>query len=221
MRKIGFFLALLAFLIFLFLGFQVATLFISPGGEQSGNLTSTEESFQSNCLILHVDQLNGERPALTSIWVAFSYKADPASLSFLPLYPTGRTGEEQMAARFSLSSGDRISNAFLEQLQREYSLQWDHIVLIDQDGAAYWMRFLTGGEFNQPPDATGETLIKSESDLLAAFCEAVRGRGSAVLTGLDWSQISPDHLRTDIPFDRVMGDWDRIQKSGLCDVFGR
>ncbi|TLN24196.1 hypothetical protein FDZ74_03105, partial [bacterium] len=79
MRKIGIFLALIAFLLFLFLGFQAANLFTAPGEEQSGNLTSTDEAAQSNILLLHIDHLDAEAPALVSMWVIFSYQVDPVS----------------------------------------------------------------------------------------------------------------------------------------------
>ncbi len=221
MRKIGIFLALLAFLIFVFLGFQVAKLFTQPGTEQSGNLASTEGAQQYNFLIVHVDQLDSDRPALVSVWVAFSYEADPASISFLPIYPTNRSGESDLAVRFSLSKDRNISPAFLEQLRKEYNLQWSHVVIIDQTGAAYWNRFLTGGDFAQDLESDSETLLKPETDLLGAFCVALRERGSGVLTGLEWNQVIPAHLQSDISLDQVIGDWDRIQKSGLCDVFGQ
>ncbi|WP_152031804.1 hypothetical protein [Longilinea arvoryzae] len=184
-------------------------------------MAATAGEQQYNFLIVHVDQLDSDHPALISVWVAFTYLADPASISFLPIYPTNRNGEMDLAAHFSLSKEKTISTAFLEQLQKEYNLQWSHVVMIDQKGASYWTRFLTGAEFSQTLDSDNQTLLKPEIDLLGSLCSALRERGSGVLTGLEWNQVIPDHLRTDISLDQVIGEWDRIQKSGLCDVFGQ
>lgn len=221
MRKIGYFLALLAFLLFVFLGFQVAKLLPTPGAEQSGNLVSAADAQQYNFLIVHVDQLDSDNPALISVWVAFSYQADPASLSFLPIYPANREGEADLASHFSISKEKNIAPAFLEQLQKEYNLQWSHVVIIDQVGASYWTRFLSGVEFSQTFGSDNQTLLKPETELLSSFCGALKDRGSGVLTGLEWNQVIPAHLQSDISLDQVIGDWDRIQKSGLCDVFGQ
>lgn len=221
MRKIGIFLALLAFIFFVFLGFQVAKLFAIPGAEQSGNLASGEGALQYNYLIIHVDHLDHENPTLISMWGAFSYQADPASLSFLPLYPTGKSGEKDLVARFSLSKDRQVSASFIEKLQEEYDMEWNHVVIIDQEGVAYWTRFLTGGDFFQNTDSTGQTLLQPETDLLKAYCSSLRERGSGLLNGLEWNRLIPDHLNTDITLDQLISEWDRIQKSGLCDIFGQ
>ncbi len=218
MRKIGIFLALIAFLLFLFIGFQAANLFTASGEEQSGNLVSTEEAAQSNILVVHIDHLDAQVPTLVSLWVVFTYQVEPVSLTFLPIYPTGRSGETDLAARFSLSLDRTVSENFLAQVKKEYNIQWDHVVLIDQAGVTYWSRFLSGAEFSQEP---GPDLLRPEIQLITTFCGAIRDRGSSLLSGLDWGQISPDHLRTDLPFDQVMANWDRIQTSGLCDVYGQ
>jgi hypothetical protein len=216
MRKTGIFLALIAFSIFLFLGFQVAKLFASPGEGQSGNLASEVETVQSNILIIHIDQIASDTPRLISMWVVFSYQADPVSLTFLPIYPTGKSGESDMAARFSLSEDKTISPGFLNQLQKDYNFQWDKIVLIDQEGVAYWSRIIQGSEFSQWMD---ENRLQPEINLVTNFCSAIRERGSDLLADLDWSQLIPDHMHTDLSFDQVMSGWDRIQNSGLCEVF--
>lgn len=221
MRKIGIFLALLAFILFLFLGFQVAKLFAAPGEIQSGDLPSQDEVAQSNILLVHVDQLDRENPALVSLWVIFSYRADPVSLTFLPIYPTGKEGETDQAALFSLSSDKKISPDFLERLQNQYNLQWSRLILIDDAGASYWSQFMTGTPFSQTISSDPRTLIQPETDLISAFCDSVRERGSGLLTSFEWNQIIPDHMRTDLPFDSVVSELDRIQKSGLCDVFGQ
>ena len=221
MRKIGIFLALLAFLLCLFLGYQVSQLLTSPAEKQPGDLTSVTDSSQSNILLVHVDRLDAEEPKLISLWVAFSYQADPVSLSFLPLYPTGKTGESDLAARFSLSKEKDISASFLEALRKNYSFHWKYIVIIDQVGAGYWAGLLNGSEFAQPLDEGNDALLKPEIELIANFCGNLRERGSGVLAGFDWGQISPDHMHTNFPLDQVASDWDRIQKSGLCDVFSK
>jgi hypothetical protein len=221
MRKIGIFLALIGFLLCLFLGYQAAQLLTSPAEKQSGDLTSETDSSQSNILIVHVDRLDADSPKLITLWVAFSYQADPASLTFLPLYPAAKAGENDLAGRFSLSKEKEISSSFLEALRKYYSFQWKFIVIIDQKGVEYWAGVLNAGEFAQSFEDGKDTLLKPEIDLLANFCGNLREHGSGVLDGLDWGQITPDHMRTNIPFDQLKDDWDRIQKSGLCDVFSQ
>ncbi len=221
MRKIGIFLALIGFLLCLFLGYQAAQLLTSPAEKKPGDLASETDSSQSNILIVHVDHLDAEEPKLISLWVAFSYQADPASLTFLPLYPSAKAGEPDLAERFSLSKDKEISASFLESLRKNYSFQWKFIVIIDQEGADYWAGALDAGEFVQPFEEGKEALLKPEIDLLAKFCGNLREHGSGILDGLDWGQISPEHMRTNIPLGQLRGDWDRIQKSGLCDVFSQ
>lgn len=221
MRKIGIFLALIGFLLCLFLGYQAAQLLTSPAEKQSGDLASETDSSQSNILIVHIDHMDAEEPKLISLWVAFSYQADPASLTFLPLYPTGKAGESDLVTRFSLSKNKKISAGFLESLRKTYSFQWKYIVLIDQEGANYWAALLNNSEFSQPLDAGNEAVLKPEIDLIAILCGNLRERGSSLLDGIVWDQITPDHMRTNLPLDQVVADWARIQKSGLCDVFSK
>jgi len=221
MRKIGIFLALIGFLLCLFLGYQAAQLLTSPAEKQSGDLTSETDSLQSNILIVHIDSLKAEEPKLISLWVAFSYQADPASLTFLPLYPTGKAGESDLATRFALSKDKEISASFLESLRKTYSFNWKYLVLIDQEGANYWATLLNNREFSQPLDAGNEAVLKPEIDLIANLCGNLRERGSGLLDGIVWDQITPDHMRTNLPLDQLVADWDRIQKSGLCDVFSK
>lgn len=216
MRKTGFFLALIAFIVFLFLGFQVAKLFADPGEEQSGNLASEVDAVQSNTLFIHVDRLDAEYPRLVSMWVVFTYAADPVSMTFLPIYPTGKSGETDLAARFTLSDDLTVSPGFLEKLQEDYNFQWDHIVLIDGEGVAYWNRFIRGSEYFQPTEGD---VLQPEIDLITDFCASVRENGSGMLAGLDWSQLIPAHMRTDLAFDQVLSTWDRIRNSGKCEVF--
>lgn len=221
MRKIGIFLALLAFILFLFLGFQVAKLFTSPGENQSGNLASQDGAVQSNILLVHVDQLDQDDPALISLWVIFSYRADPASLTFMSIYPIGREGEADQAALFSLSTDKKISQAFLDRLQNQYNLTWNHVILIDDTGASYWSQIMTGNDFTQTIGGDLDATMQPEMTLISAFCGAVRERGAGTLANFEWNKIIPDHMRTDLPFDSVISEFDRIQQSGLCEVFGQ
>lgn len=219
MRKIGIVLALLAFLLFLFLGLQAAKLFVAPGDGQSGSLSSTESSVQSNILLVHVNRLDGNAPALVSLWVVFSYQAEPPSLTFLPVYPTGKDRDGDLAGLFSMTSERKISTAFLQRLEKEFQVDWDHLVVIDDAGLDFWSQQLTGGELSRSANGDGGGLLHSELNLLKKFCADVRGNGSKLANSLDWSQIAPDHLSADLPLDAGFKELDRIQQSGLCDVF--
>lgn len=218
MRKTGIFLALIAFAAFLFLGFQAADLFPSPEQEQSGDLASEVASVQSNTLLVHVDHLDAEYPSLVSMWVIFTYTADPVSMTFLPIYPTGRNGESDLAARFALSADLDITPGFLSQVQKDYSIQWDYIVLIDNEGIAYWNQFIRGNDYAQPAEGN---ILQPEVDLATDFCASIHENGSGMLVGLDWSQLIPAHMRTDLAFDQVLTTWDRVRNSGKCEVFGQ
>lgn len=218
MRKIGIFLALIGFLLCLFLGYQAAQLLTSPAEKEPGDFASVTDASQSNILIVHVNHLDAEEPLLISVWVAFSYQADPVSLTFLPLYPTGKTGELELAGRFSLSKEKEISASFLDLLRKDYSFQWKYFVLIDQEGADYWANLLNGSEFSQPLDAKNEAVLEPEINLIASFCSNLRERGSGILSGMDWGQISPDHFHTNLPLDQLINDWDRIQKLSLIHI---
>ena len=217
MRKIGIFLALLAFLLFLFLGLQAARLFVAPGDGPSGNLSSPATSLQSNILLVHVNRLDGDNPALVSLWVVFSYQAEPPSLTFLPVYPTGKDRDGDLAALFSITPDGKISTTFLQRLEREFQVDWDHQVVIDDAGLDFWSQHLTGGDYTQ--SANGDGLLQSEFNLYSKFCIDVRDNGSQLLSSADWNQVVPRHLSTDLPLDAGFAELDRIQRSGLCDVF--
>jgi hypothetical protein len=217
MRKIGIFLALLAFLLFLFLGLQAARLFVAPGDGPSGNLPSPATSLQSNILLVHVNRLDGDNPELISLWVIFSYQAEPPSLTFLPVYPTGKDRDGELAASFSITSDGKVSTTFLQRLEREFQVDWDHLVVIDDAGLDFWSQHLTGGDYTQSTNDGG--LLHAEINLYSKFCAEVRNNGSQLLSSADWSQIVPRHLSTDLPLNAGFAELDRIQRSGLCDVF--
>lgn len=219
MRKIGIFLALLAFLLSLFLGLQAARLFVAPGDGQSSDSPSPEMSVQSNILLVHVNRLDGNDPALVSLWVVFSYQAEPPSLTFLPVYPTGKDRDGDLAGSFSMTPERKVSTAFLQRLEKEFQIDWNHLVVIDDVGLNLWSQQLAGGEFSRPADGDDDGLLHSELNLLIKFCADVRGNGSQQANSLDWSQIVPDHLIADLPLDAGFAELDRIQQSGLCDVF--
>jgi len=219
MRKIGIVLALLAFLLFLFLGLQAAKLFVAPGDGQSGSLSSTESSVQSNILLVHVDRLDGNDPALISLWVIFSYQAEPPSLTFLPVFPTAKNRDGDLEESFSMAPDGKISAAFLQRLEKEFQVDWDHLVVIDDAGLDFWSQHLTGGEFSQQANGDGDGLLPSEINLFSKFCANVRGNGSQIASSLDWNQIVPVHLSADLPLDTGFAELDRIQQSDLCDVF--
>ncbi|GEM_PF-3402002 len=221
MRKIGILLALLAFILFLFFGLQAAKLIVAPEDGQSGKLPSQETLSQSNILLVHVDRLDSNSPALVSLWMIFSYQAEPASLNFLPVFPTGKDVDSDLAGSFSISNERSISSAFLQQLEKEYQIQWHHVILLDNEGIEYWSKYLTDASFYQLAGSKSDVLLQPEKDLIGKFCADIRENGSQILAGLPWNQIIPDHMSTDLPFDAVFAELDRIQQSGLCEVFGQ
>lgn len=229
MKKIGVLIIFVIFIGFAFLGFKVASKILPATRSVSNNQANNPTAItQQNYLILRVDDLSANEPALISIWAALVYPSTPPQVMVLPLFPsTNQEVHERMADKFSLTHGKKVSPIFLRWVSREYDLQINGYILADQTALGQSMLWMTGQETSAtsaPALSEDEksALIANGQSVYQQFCQMLlAGSGSGYYAAINWSALLPDHFVTNLSFDELIIQAEKILRAGplgQCNV---
>ncbi len=91
---------------------------------------------QVNLILVHVDDLKVDRPALTSIWGVFISRSVVPALIMKRIFPeAGSPASARLAAAFSVDLQKQLDRKFLDVMQ-DRDMPSAEIILVDGDGMA-------------------------------------------------------------------------------------
>lgn len=226
MRKFVIALTIIAFLACFILGLYLAE--IVPGkGELKGSafkapLSTPASRFQHNILVILVDDLQSITPQLVSIWGLIIYFPEP-KLIFQRIFPLEMLANEEIAESFSISASKVPGTTFLRVLNDNLNITWDNYILLDAlagDAISTW----AGGQVLSQMDISTnrDQLISMEGESVQLICSKFSAQSQGARDPFDWSQLIPDHFRTDIPLDFGLLSIDRLALPGIpvqCEIY--
>lgn len=229
MKKFAVVLIFGVFILFAFLGFKAASSAKQEEAYSSmpANAATALASTQQNYLLIHVDDLSAQDPQLIAVWGAFVYYAQPNQVMFLPLLPSYEAGiNDPLYDSFSLGKNGEISKNFISQIQQEYDLQITGWVLVDNTSLAVFNQ-LAGSQETVIAAAQPENedqkhiLLLNAQSFFQNACTRLQNPPSDWINTVPWSQIAPAHFSTNIPFETIMVDLQKltsISTSNQCSV---
>jgi hypothetical protein len=230
MKKIGIILIAVTFIIFLFIGYQLTSNLDSNTGKQPTTIqvASSAIAHQDNFIFVHVTNLQDPQPRLVSVWSVFVYFNSPITITFVPLYPQNGLSPTSggMGNAFSLTDQTRLTTAFQQNLQ-SYKFPFKGYILIDDQAFNLMTRWLTQAD---PPYQSSNNLqsgdtaaiISQEGQMASIICPYINKPYSVQMnSNIQWNQIIPAHFATDLNFETIVTDWEKLTNSDLppnCEI---
>lgn len=230
MKKIGIFLIAVTFIIFLFIGYQLTSNLLPETAKQpqSAKTSGTIIPHQHNFILVHVTNLQDPQPKLVSIWSVFVFFNQPLSMTFVPLYPQNGLAPTSggMGKSFSLNDQLQLTTAFKQSLQT-YKFPFKGFILVDDQAISLFTHWLTEAD---PPYQSSDNLqsndlsaiITQEGQMISILCPYVNKPYSVQMsTKIQWNQLIPTHFSTDLDFQTIVTDWEKLTSSDLppdCEI---
>lgn len=177
---------------------------LSRTGGNSGSFSPING--QTNFLILTVDSLQSDQPALLSAWILFIRPEDPAFLMFKRIYPDGgdTTGNSNLTDTFKLTDDGTPTEAFLAQIAR-YKINQDSYFMLDSTGLAILYSGYTGNDL-----ANDAGTPPADETVLLDLCSRVNISRQETDQKVIWNQLIPAHMRTNLSFETFATLWEKL-----------
>ncbi len=227
MSKILIAIFIIVFLIFVALGFSAAGRLSNRLFADSLPASAIETpamKTQRNILILHVDDLND--PDLISVWIVFAADYDKPYISFKSLYPDPLTGFRSAPVRalFSLQEDGSLSAPFVKWLKDSHVV-WDGYFLMDQQGLTQFGEWMTDHQPALDPivpinTQQAQLVFEKEARMYQDICDSLNSSAYLTRPEMQWSQMIPDHMRTDFSLESAVMNWSQINsmENPHCEV---
>lgn len=215
MRKFVIFLTILVFLACLGFGLYTSYKPEEKQNQVEGRFSATDpppvSEYQSNYLIIHVDDMQSANPQLISVWGIIAYYPEP-KLIFQPLYPMPTATNDQVLRQYKLSNQKIPDPSWLRALADYYQITWDNYILLDTQAMIGLGSTAYGGgiDFAVPDDPIG-----AEKPYMQAMCDSFSAQGRNFLMGFPWKDLIPDRFRTNVGLDFGLINMDKMLSPGL------
>ena len=207
----------LLFFSFLALG-TVSGFFLGSFGKAMAAPIRKGEMAQHNVLVVMVDDLGAERPALIGIWLA-AQSAESTQINWMPVYPVPlsvESGEHaQPHNQIFLTSGELQDLAFLPPI-RNQGIWWDASFLLDETALSA-MEAVAGSQ----PIALADTwlepqrALQEQVQLIQNLCQSAPAWSSS--STLDQSlALLPGHMRSSLSSFEMIAHWDSWASAGFA-----
>ncbi|MBN1373141.1 MAG: hypothetical protein JW987_14490 [Anaerolineaceae bacterium] len=209
---------LLIFCTFTFLGFRTANL---TSTLELSDQTAVQSTRNNRVILVHVDNLQADRPVLKSVWVGVLFNSEnQAVLSFVPIYPAegDRSAAEALANSFKLDRSGKPAASFWRRLA-SLNIERDGYILADD----YALQEIAGWINRQGSLIYGASSPNSSTTPGEWFLEL--GCGSIGKTGgniaeFSWSSLG-DHIQTDLTGEALDAEWNKLTTPGQplkCEI---
>ncbi|NLG71062.1 MAG: hypothetical protein GX495_03315 [Chloroflexi bacterium] len=176
-------------------------------------------SGQRNILVIGVDDLQADEPALESLWLILYYPPAPG-INLAPLFPARLQNDPEtglaLDEAFALDENGTPVPAFFESIQRR-DLWWNNYMLIDRAGMGKLVDFF-GCAVGDAGDCTilpvdefpsaardPEGALAAHTALLQALCYS--SYKAADLDPLALVDRLQGHFHTDLTSEQILSDW--------------
>jgi hypothetical protein len=201
---------------------------------QTPTISSGAAVNQRKILVVVVDNFQTETPQLETIWLA-TYVNPRSQISLIPLFPASLSGgekDDQEVVKYFKIDGEGLLSKELQNVFRSKQINWDHYLYLDEYGLAMLIDTIGGVDFgrgqvsgvrvlSQIPQAKedAQAAIFAYAALARSIC---RQSGDLVEThdALDLYHQLGTHLRTDIPEQLIVDEWQQLRKTKMgvfCD----
>jgi hypothetical protein len=195
---------------------------------QAASTSSVTGNGQQNILIVGVDDLSFEKPALENVWLVLYLQNSP-QITLLPIYPDNSTRQatvenEILNELFRLDQERQPSPAFLSSLKAR-NLWWNSTLVMDREAMASIVEFVGGDALSG--HSSGSEAMKdiphSAVDPEAAFLEQFRlaqeiCRGTKKMSPdrniSSLFALIPDHIAADLDLEQAKSAWFRFFEHG-------
>jgi hypothetical protein len=223
------------FILFLFVGLQVGSLFVGEPWIQSISSnrhtaapSPSPTSGYLNVLIVVVDRLNTQgspsKPRLESLWMV-NFIPEKSTISLFPIYPiilhgknTGRLSPEKV---FSLNLDGELGNSFVKLLEQNHLL-WNGYVILDEISMIEIINIsecvnrndcqmtgaLTLGDIPRPWEDE-LAAAQGQSNLFKKLCDQAATLSKDQIVGHLFDLI-PGHIRTDLDPGYLLNSWQEL-----------
>lgn len=181
------------------------------------------QSYQTNLVILHVNDLDQPKPQLISTWVMMINNTESPYVMFKSIFPSSDSAvTSQLSKTFSLKSDKKLTARFIRTLKK-FDFQWQGYIIVDDQAINNYN--YTQNEKSQ--DDTNEYSNQSQSILfnekkqLQYFCANLRNGDRGQSINQLFSSIVPKHMHTDLDVETFMSNWKMIsstQQAMHCEV---
>jgi len=186
---------------------------------------------QENYLIILVDSLIAQKPALEGVWLAGSASSVP-QIVFLPLYPSHRKAEmETISSLFEIDPNGEPAAVFLDIL-RSKKIWWDHYLMTDRASLVEFIQ-IAGITGMDDPDWNGSDLVASlpksaqapqaalkvQAQIASELCLSVPGLIENTSPEILWGLLN-HNMRSDLTLEKVVSIQEIHRLSGgtfACD----
>ncbi|HNS63633.1 MAG TPA: hypothetical protein PKV95_07320 [Anaerolineaceae bacterium] len=221
MRKSAILAGLIALTVCGLLGFFAARQFLDiPPKPTQGSITPVSQ-LQQNILVIWVDNMDNEKPALQTTWLLMLYKGNPASINFQLIHPSTGLPDIVIKSLFSLDQNGIPSSEFISKVQDEFKIPIHNYVLVDVPAVNKIAAWLNISSLHFDPADT-DTIIAEQTRILQAGCSFISSPNVISTPAFDWVALVPDHMRTDLTFDQAISTWKQLvdhYDTLSCEIF--
>lgn len=229
MKKVVFLLlAMVIFMLCASVGYEMATRTsaILNGGEAAsvpGAMTESATSVPEkiNCVAsIEVDRLDVESPRLISTWTILMYfDEQPSKISIMSAYLPNLDTEssKQLVKNFKIDDKGAPSENFMRTVAGIVPGCKDYI-MIDEVGVVKVLNWINGRE---DMEARLKESNGNNDALRAMFeeaCDKVTGSAGREMPPFHWTDLAPEHIRTNLMMDNALLYWDRAAKASSPDT---
>lgn len=243
MKVVVVFLAVIAFIICLYLGLHLGGLTglaatSTPTVTSIFSPTLTGNQQQQTVVLIQADDLSSSSPRLVGIWLVFYY-ADNPKLTLLLLYPSlnenNQVKASELGQKFALTANGDLSPDFLQVLH-SYNFHSTGTLITDNNALAHWIDWLGGIPYHGSPTLlTGSEVVArmpaaNPSNLdtgswMKEVTDGVCTQLNILPASANWKNLTntmqPAHFNTDLNIDGLIANWNNLKNSGediSCEV---
>lgn len=192
--------------------------------------TSSKGWQQFNILVIAVDNIKAQAPALKGAWLVV-YPNDKSHFMLLPLYPAQGSAPagSSLAGNFSLDAAGGPGEAFVAELASR-DIWWTGYVVMDDASLAQILDYAAGKSYTSgaamledlpDPRQDGLGALMHQARLVRSLCLSSNQLAADELWRIArfYNQISA-HVNTDANLDQALADWeDRLKRGGITCEF--
>lgn len=198
----------------LLIGAKLANVSLS-GDENIVINNNTQEQNQIRFLVMIVDELNKKNPELKSVWSVIIYNQDSTGFMFIPLTDENTDGFKDIKRSFIITTDKDPHEKTIKFFNTKFKTKWDAYIVLDHYAVEYLLKWITRDSLDD-----NSMVELSKSVLIQNMCVSIISSELNPLESLDWTLINPDHFKTNLPFDRIVGRWQNLSNSDviLCEI---
>lgn len=198
---------LLIFAVLFVIALVAGFFFAQAAGVLPSPAPAPQPSSQERYLIIRVDELNKNNPALLTIWGVIISYSNPTTVYFSPVYPLQQNPAD-LAALFRLNNDRTLASEFLDSVKKHY-LDLTGYIIVDSGGAEAYLNWLIPAKnrmVSTPPASTKavQSLFNQQRQYFTQICQILSKSAKTNPQLLSWKSVYPDHMIPSPDIETIM-----------------